>query len=379
MVGLGLVDSTAKMDVLATAVDGIENRGNVSVNVKEGETYTIPKGYHNGSGTVSGVSGGGNYTLQSKTVTPTKSQQNVTSDEGYYGLSDVTVEAIPGNYQDVSSVDATAENVLANKKIVDAEGNIVVGTMPNRGTVTTILDTTNTSQTIEKGYHSGSGEVAIVLEEKSATPSTATQEIVPTSGKVLSKVTVNPIPSKFADLSTATATADKVLEGSSIAVLIKDEYGTVTGNEIVYGTMTDNGAVSETLDTTKTSCTVPKGYHNGSGTVKITTEEKSVTPTKSAQTITPASGKVLSKVTVDAIPDNFTDSSDATAQAADILTGETAYINNVKVTGTMANNGSVTASIDGLTVLSYTIPKGYHDGTGTVSLDDSIEQALAAI
>ena len=58
LVALGLVTATAKLDECATAVDGIENRGAVSASVQEGDTYIIPAGYHNGSGTVSGVSGG---------------------------------------------------------------------------------------------------------------------------------------------------------------------------------------------------------------------------------------------------------------------------------------------------------------------------------
>ena len=77
-VELGIAPNTAKLDALAAAYDGILNRGAVSASVQEGDTYTIPEGYHNGSGTVSGVAGGGNYNLQSKSVAPTKSQQSVT-------------------------------------------------------------------------------------------------------------------------------------------------------------------------------------------------------------------------------------------------------------------------------------------------------------
>ena len=45
----------------------------------------------------------------------------------------------------------------------------------------------------------------------------------------------------------------------------------------------------------------------------------------------------------------------------------------------MPNNGAVSASIDGLNTVSYTIPAGYHAGTGKVQLTGDIETALAAI
>ena len=48
LVAFGLVESTADLDDLAAAIEGIENRGAVSAQVQEGDTYTIPKGYHNG-------------------------------------------------------------------------------------------------------------------------------------------------------------------------------------------------------------------------------------------------------------------------------------------------------------------------------------------
>lgn len=269
-VELGICTSTDKIDVIATAFDNITNQGAVQATVQEGDTYTIPKGYHNGSGTVSGVAGGGNYNLQSKSVSPTKSQQNITPDSGYYGLSDVTVAPIPESYQDVSSVTATAADVLGNKVFVTATGEVTAGTMANQG------------------------------------------------------------------------------------------------------------AVNKTLDVEANSYTVPAGYHNGNGAVSIVLEEKTATPTKAQQDITPTAGKVLSKVTVAAIPVEFVDTSDADAVAANILLNKTAYVAGTKVTGTMPNNGAINATIDGLTVTSYSVPAGYTSG-GTVSLTDDIEQALAAI
>lgn len=270
LIALGLVTATAKLDDCAAAVDGITNQGAVSATVQEGDTFTIPAGYHNGSGTVSGVAGGGNYKLQSKTVAPTKAQQAVTPDSGYYGLSDVTVSAIPDAYQDVSSVTATAADTLTGKVFVTSDGTVTTGTMAN------------------------------------------------------------------------------------------------------------NGAVTKALDAATTSYTIPKGYHSGAGKVSVTVETKEVTPTKAAQDIVPSTGKLLSKVSVAAIPAVYVDTSDADAVAANILDSKTAYVNGAKVVGTMPNNGSVSASMDGLTTTSVTIPAGYTSG-GTVSLTSDIEDALAAI
>lgn len=274
LVELGMATSVDKLDVLASAIEGIVNRGAVSVEIMEGQTYTIPAGYHNGSGVVKAMTDTEGetekYKTQAKTVTPTKKQQSVTPDVGYYALSSVTVGAIPDAYQDVSSVNAVAGDVLTGKIYVTADGTVTTGTMPN------------------------------------------------------------------------------------------------------------NGAVNKTLDVTTISYTIPKGYHSGTGKVQIVLETKTVTPTKSVQDITPTAGKVLSKVTVAAIPDNYIDTSDADAVAANILADKTAYVKGAKVEGTMPNNGATGGSIDGLTTTSYTIPSGYTSG-GTVNLTSDIEDSLAAI
>lgn len=368
MIDFGLAESTANLDALAAAVDGIANCGAVSAQVQEGDTYTIPKGYHNGSGTVSGVAGGGNYNLQSKSITPTKSQQNVTPDSGYYGLSDVTVAAIPAAYQDVTSVTAVAGDVLANKIIVTADGTVTTGTMPNNGAVSQKLDTATTSYAVPAGYHNGSGTVSITTEAKSATPSKKQQTVTPTEGSVLSSVTVNAIPAEYADTSDATATAAQILTGQTAYV----------DGEKVTGTMPNNSPAATVLDTETSSYTIPAGYHDGTGSVSLSLETKSATPTKAQQTIEPSEGKVLSRVTVEAIPAQYVDTSSGTAAAGDILTGKTAFVNGAAVTGSMPNNGATNLTIDGMQATSVSVPAGYTTG-GTVSLTSSIEEALAAI
>lgn len=263
LVGLGLAASTDKLDALADKASAIKNQGAVDANVKEGESYTIPAGYHNGSGTVKGVSGGGNYNLQAKSVTPTKEQQSVTPDQGYYGLSGVTVGAIPENYQDVSATTAAPADVLANKVFIDADGVTQAGTMPDNGAVEKVLDATTGNQeyTVPAGKHSGTGKVSVVLENKSATPAEAAQDITPTKGKVLGKVTVGAIPDKYKDVSGVTAGAADVLDGKFIVL--------ADGSK-AEGTMANNGAISKTIDgLTQTSVSIPEGYTSG-GTVSLT-------------------------------------------------------------------------------------------------------------
>lgn len=68
---------------------------------------------------------------------------------------------------------------------------------------------------------------------------------------------------------------------------------------------------------------------------------------------------------------------DANALATEILSGKTAYVNKVKITGEMTNNGAVSGTISNKNT-PYTVPAGYHSGLGTVSIDSTSSAALIA-
>lgn len=71
------------------------------------------------------------------------------------------------------------------------------------------------------------------------------------------------------------------------------------------------------------------------------------------------------------------DSSNCTATVAEVLATKTFAKNGSVLTGTMPNRGAVSGTISDKST-PYTIPQGYHDGSGTVSIDSSSATALVA-
>ena len=171
-----------------------------------------------------------------------------------------------------------------------------------------------------------------------------------------------------ADASVITATAGDVIKGKVILNTNGDPItgtleltgnagtGDVLSGKTFYntnpkskltGTMANRGAVSSSLNCGG-SYTIPAGYHNGSG---------KVTANSLASQTGVQSGKTA-------------------AGAGQILTGYEAWVNGGRVTGTMPNQGAKTSSLN--CGGSYTIPAGYHNGSGKVTANSLASQTSNA-
>ena len=149
---------------------------------------------------------------------------------------------------------------------------------------------------------------------------------------------VNAIKAIYTNRYNAGVTATK--KGTATAAQVLTGYTFTNSSSVgASGTMANKGAVTGSITTSGGSYTIPAGYHNGSG--KVT-------------------GPTLASL----IGSNVT-----LANAANLLTGYTAYgKSGTKYTGSMKNNGAVTKTFTpSSSAQSYTIPAGYHNGSGKVT------------
>lgn len=191
-------------------------------------------------------------------------------------------------------------NILLEMGLVDEQDKLqqCVEALKNMAKVPvedTVLDTENAEMAITEGYHRSGGRVRIIPEEKNVTENGI---VIPSDGKVLSKVTVNvekqlnlqektAVPSKeiktivpdegfdglskviieaiadiYADVSAVNAVAEDVLEGKTIV--------SSTG-EKVAGTMKNMAASEISIDgLVNEETAIPAGFYNGLGHARIT-------------------------------------------------------------------------------------------------------------
>lgn len=328
-----------------TADSGYDALSDVTVNAIQTETksvtsngtYKPTNGKYFSSVTVNVPSE--TFNTQTKTVTPTESTQTVSPDNGYNGLSTVTVNPISSTY--------------------------IGSAVPTKG-ATTITPNSNSQTAISSGtYATGNIIVSAVPSETKEITSNGTY--APTSGKWFSSVTVD-VPSSGIDTSDATATADDIVKDKT--AYVKGEKITGTVHEVPSGyymnTLTDTitssvgedvvrvrGQVSDTYnflfrkgsyvqidmlsskfgDATAADVAAGKTFTSSdgfkvAGTATIsgstpTLQTKSVTPTESEQTVTPDAGyDGLSSVTVGAISSTYVGSGVTRKSAATITPSE---------------------------------------------------------
>ncbi len=186
----------------------------------ESDTYYVVSKPSGGTATYSEINP---ISLQEKTITPTKSTQNVTPDSNYDGLSKVKVNPIPDQYIVPSgdiNIDTNNTYDVTNKAraIVDVKGNPYVFATETQmdtflgspkakdGDIVLYTGATGTKYVNSKYYQivkpaGEDGEYSIIstyLQEKTVTPTKSTQTVEASEGhNGLSKVKVNPIPSNY--------------------------------------------------------------------------------------------------------------------------------------------------------------------------------------
>lgn len=139
----------------------------------------------------------------------TQCNEKITSKNGTAAATYTALPAAIDTVQsgvDTSSVTAVAGDVLQGKKIVDASGTVITGTMPNQGTKNLTLNgIESNSVTIPQGYHSGSGIVSLNdnIKTEVSSQKTLIQEI---SSIVDSKASAYPTISYDASTQTLTIT-----------------------------------------------------------------------------------------------------------------------------------------------------------------------------
>lgn len=289
---------------------------------------------------------GSDPVLQSKSVSPSESNQTVTPDAGYDGLSSVSVSAIQTETKTVTTNGTVTPS--SGKYLKQVTVNVPTSSSPNLQTKSVTPSESSQNVTPDAGYD-GLSKVTVGAIQTETKTVTANGTVTPSSGKYLKQVTVN-VPSSGIDTSDATATAEDIAAGKTAyakgekitgslddyqagaKVTFAANYTEVTNNSnntlilcrnlnqgakilrdgsyaevfVKKGEFGDATASDVAEGKTFTSAAGLKvtGTHvcSGGGTTP-TLQSKTVSPSTSQQIITPDSGyDGLSQITVEAMP-----------------------------------------------------------------------------
>ena len=330
----------------------MKNNGGISATLNANQSFTIPEGYHDGSGTIiaNGLSG-----QTSGTATASDIAKGATA--WINGVKVTGTLELTG--------DATPEQVVAGATFYS--NNLkqkMIGTMIQVPTKLVSLNA-GESYTIPAGYYDGTSKV-FAVDLASQTQATADVNKVLegytawVNGEKITGMMINQGSRSFRDLSAGSNI--KIPEGyySGYGYITTLDLATqtqsdATANDIlitktawvngvkVTGSMPNNGSWTQENVNAGSSVTIPKGYHNGSG--RITTK-------------------------------SLRDQTQSNAVPYNLLIAKTAWVNGSKITGTMPDNTGW-SSKEMVAGSSATIPAGFHDGTGVITAKSLASQTQA--
>lgn len=331
--------------------NGTTFTSNTTVTATDGKwfkSFTIAVPNSGGSGT-SNIQVSKSANIDSAVASNTTA--TITPDSGYDGMSQVTINTT--NLYALTGQEQANEYILsgvAGYQINETDGahalRSVYGSMTNRGAVSATLNHSTKSYSIGKGYHTGSGSVA--LGTNSSSPSVTANGTFATyddSGNYYDSIVVNVSTSGGTTSSltnfTLSSNTESIFESPSKIIPSKDfSIDSIVNGYTIKPPYKGNTSVSGTYDGIEYVIIPPlASWSNSDKLVDIRNFDLDNT------------------------------------QVDDVLSGVPYYTPTVsgleKRTGTMVNQGAITKTFTG-PVESYTIPAGYHNGAGVVSVNLSM-------
>lgn len=301
--------------------------------------------------TLADVSGASAVSLQAKTASPTESSQTIEPDQGYGGLSSVTVEAISSSYVGSgvtrrSGTDLTASGatvtVPAGLYSEQSTKSVASGTegtpVATKGTVSNHAVSVTPSVTNTEGYISGGARAGTAVSVSASELVSGTLTVDSSGTKDVTNYASVSVPA-----GSATTPATAITSNPSISV---DSAGLITATTSASQQVAPTVSAGYVSEGTAGTVTV-----SGSSTEQLPTlGAQTVTPTKSSQIVQTTGKYMTGDVTVDPIPSQYI-----------VPSGSVTITENG--TTDVTDKASVTVAISYATItVSSSAPSGGSDG-----------------